>query len=232
MTMTSLAIADTRARDSVLRELEWDPQVDASAVGVTVKDGAVTLTGFIDSYSAKLAAERDAKRVRGVRAVANDIQVRPMLERTDADIAADAATALRVVDTIPETVQAAVHHGHVSLTGRVQWRFQRDAAERTVRHLRGVRGVANHITVAARHVNHDVRRHIVKALHRAADLTAGGIVVDVSGQTATLTGVVGSVQQREAAHWAAANTPGVSEVVNQLSVRIPGNDSTTDDDIC
>jgi osmotically-inducible protein OsmY len=152
VTTTGLSTVDVRARDAVLRQLEWDPQIDASAIGVTVQDGAVTLTGFIDSYSAKFAAERDAKRVRGVRAVANDIQVRPMLDRTDADIAADAVAALRVTETVPEAVQAAVHHCHVALTGRVQWLFQKRAAELAVRYVRGVRGVANHITVAPQDV--------------------------------------------------------------------------------
>lgn len=228
---TALSIADTRAREAVLRQLEWDPQVDASAVGVTVKDGAVTLTGYIDSYSGKLAIERDAKRVQGVRAVANEIQVRPMLERTDTDIAADAATALRVVDNVPDTVQAAVHHGHISLTGRVEWVFQREAAERAIRHLRGVRGVANHISVMPRAVQHDVRRQIVRALHRSADIAAGDIVVEVSGATATLSGVVNSLSQREAAEWAAANTPGISEVVNHLTVRtVPA--AVDPDEIC
>lgn len=226
---TALSIADTRARDAVLRQLEWDPQVDASAVTVAVKDGAVTLTGYVDSYYGKLAAERDARRVQGVRAVANDIQVRPMLERTDTDIAEDAATALRVVDNVPDAVQATVHHGHISLTGRVQWVFQRDAAERAVRHLRGVRGVANHISVTPHAVQHDVRRQIVRALHRSADVTAGDIVVEVAGTTATLTGVVGSLSQREAAEWAAANTPGVTDVVNHLNVRAAAGVDDTDE---
>jgi osmotically-inducible protein OsmY len=205
--------------------------VDARAIGVTVHDGVVTLTGFIDSYVGKLAAERDAKHVRGVRAVANDIQVRPMIERTDTDIAVDVVTALRLTDMVPEAVQAAVHHGHVSLTGRVQWLFQRQAAERAVRHLRGVRGVANHIAVARPEVQHDVHRQIVKTLHRNADIDAGHIAVEVAGHTATLNGFVGSLQQRESAEWAAANTPGICEVVNHLTVRhsLHADDS---DEIC
>jgi osmotically-inducible protein OsmY len=224
-----LSTSDVNARESVLQQLDWDPEIDATAIGVTVKDAAVTLTGFIDSYSGKLAAERDAKLVLGVRAVANDIQVRPMLERTDADIAADVVTALNLTDAVPGVVQATVHHGHVSLTGTVQFLFQKDAAERAVRHLRGVRGVVSHIVLVPQSVQHDVRRHIAKALHRNAEVDARHITVEVSGQTATLSGTVGSLQQRESAEWAAAATNGISEVINHLTVRHTVNTGDADD---
>ena len=118
MTTANLTDNDLRLRNAVSKRLEWDPEVDASAVGVSVKGAAVTLTGFIDSYSAKLAAERSAKRVQGVRAVANDIEVRAHLGQTDEDIARNASQALQVRSTVPASVQAAVHHGVVSLTGR------------------------------------------------------------------------------------------------------------------
>jgi osmotically-inducible protein OsmY len=121
MTTMSLTDTDLRVRDSVLRQLDWDPEVDNSAVGAAAKNGVVTLTGYIDSYSGKLAAERAAKRVHGVRAVANDIEVRLRLGRTDSDIAADAARALELRSTVPESVQAVVHDGHITLTGRVTW---------------------------------------------------------------------------------------------------------------
>jgi osmotically-inducible protein OsmY len=155
-----------------MRQLDWDPEVDASAVGVAATHGTVTLTGFIDTYSGKLAAERAAKRGRGVRAVANDIEVRLRLERTDADIAQDAARALELRSMIPDAVQAVVHDGHLTLTGKVEWLYQKESAERAVRHLRGVRGVFNHITVAARAAVPDVRHRIVKALHQNADVDA------------------------------------------------------------
>src|SRR5688572_20530107 len=174
-----------------MRQLDWDPEVDASAIGVAAKSGAVTLTGYIDSYSGKLAAERAAKQVHGVRAVANDIEVRLRLERTDADIAQDAARALELRSIIPESVQAIVHHGHLTLTGKVEWLYQKESAERAVRHIRGVRNVLNHITVAFRAVAGDVPHRIVKALHRHADVDAPHITVVVSGDTATLTGTVG-----------------------------------------
>src|SRR5512138_2945574 len=138
MSTATLSDADVRVRDGVLRQLEWDPQVEASAVGVAAKDGAVTLTGYVDSYSGKLAAERAAKRVRGVRGVANDIEVRLKLDRTDADVTADVVRALELHGTIPDTVQAAVHRGYVTLTGMADWMYQKHDAERAVRHVRGV----------------------------------------------------------------------------------------------
>ena len=117
MTTALLTDRDLRTRKFVTQQLEWDPAVDTSAVGVAARDGAVTLTGFVNSYAEKLAAERAAKRVHGVRAVANDIEVRLKVGRTDADIAGDVATGLRIHTSIPAAVQAAVHHGHVTLTG-------------------------------------------------------------------------------------------------------------------
>ena len=116
MTTAALTGADVRLRDSVIRELDWDPEVDDSAIGVAAKEGVVTLTGFIDSYAGKLAAERVAKRVRGVRAVANDITVRLKVDVTDADIAAAAALALTLGPGIPTSVQVVVHNAHVTRT--------------------------------------------------------------------------------------------------------------------
>jgi osmotically-inducible protein OsmY len=174
MAIAHLAETDMRVRDSVLRQLEWDPQVDASAIGVAAKDRAVTLTGYIDTYSGKLAAERAAKRVRGVRAVANEIEVRPKLERTDADIALDAVRSLELRSTVPDSVQATVHHGHVTLTGKALWEFQRRDAK-AVRHIR--RCVASR-TDRSRTDGGLPRRSSPhrQALHLSADLDARHIV--------------------------------------------------------
>ena len=125
MAIANLSDVDTRIRDLVTRELEWDAAVDASAIGVTAKDRTVTLTGYVDTYLCKLAAERAAKRIRGVRAVANDIEVRPKVGRTDADIARDVVRSLELRSTVPDNVQATVHHGYVTLTGETMWEFQR-----------------------------------------------------------------------------------------------------------
>ena len=232
VTTATLNDADVRVRDAVRRQLDWDSEVDASAVGVTAKGGTVTLTGFIDTYSGKLAAERAAKQVYGVRAVANDIEVRLRLERTDADIAQDAARALELCSILPESVQATIHDGHLTLTGTVEWLYQKESAERTVRHIRGVRNVFNHITVAPRAVARDVSHHIVKALHRHTGVDARHIVVTVSGGRATLTGTVGTWLQRDSAERIAANSPGITYVVNQIVVEPLQHSKTDTDEIC
>jgi osmotically-inducible protein OsmY len=201
-----------------MRQLEWDPEVDASAVGVAARDGAVTLTGYIDTYAGKLGAERAAKRVHGVRAVANDLDVRLKLDRTDADIAADAARALAMNGSIPEAIQAAVHNGYVTLTGSVGKLGSREAAEEAVRHIRGVRNIRNHIWVVPQLATADVRRQLVRALHEAADVEARQIALDVAGDVVTLTGKVGTWRQRAAAERAVANAPGVARVVNDVVV--------------
>ena len=148
MSTAALSDLDVRVREHVVHQLDWDPEVDASGIGVSAKNGVVTLTGHIDTYSGKLAAERAAKRVRGVRGVANDLDVRLKAGRTDADIAQDAVRALELRGTVPATVQAVVHQGHVTLTGTVGSLYQAHDAEQAVRHLAGVRGVFNHIDVA------------------------------------------------------------------------------------
>jgi osmotically-inducible protein OsmY len=219
MTTATLTEADIRVRDAVMRQLEWDPEVDSSAVGVVATHGTVTLTGYIDTYSGKLAAERAAKRIHGVRAVANDIEVRLRLDRTDADIAQDATRALELQSVIPETVQAVVHNAHVTLTGTVEWLYQKESAERAVRHIRGVRGVLSYINLAPKAVPRDVSRRIVKALHQNADVDARHITVTVSGNTATLTGAVGTWLQRDSAERAAVNAPGIAQVDNRIAVQ-------------
>jgi osmotically-inducible protein OsmY len=141
-----------------------------------------------------------------------------MLERTDADLAADVVKALRLHSTIPQSVQAAVHNGSVTLTGKVDWLLQKRDAEETVRHIRGVRSVLNHITLGPRAVERDVRHRIVEALHRSADVDARHITVTVVGDTAVLTGTVATWLQREAAERAAADAPGLVEVENRIVV--------------
>jgi osmotically-inducible protein OsmY len=222
MTTASLTGTDLRLRDAIIRQLDWDPEVDDSAVGVAAKDGTVTLTGFIDSYAGKLAAERAVKRVRGVRAVANDIVVRVKVDRTDADIAADAARALKLHPGISETIQATVHNGHVTLTGRVEWLVQRDRAEEVVQHIRSVRGIQNHIEVSPKTTQRDVRRRIVQTLHHNAELDARLIDVAIGDDDAViLTGTVRSWSQRDAAERAAGSAPGIQRVDNRLIVETP-----------
>jgi osmotically-inducible protein OsmY len=201
-----------------VRQLDWDPEVDASAVGVSAGDGVVTLTGFVDSYAEKLAAERVAKLVRGVRGVANDIVVRQMVGRTDADIAHDAIVCLKTRPDLGDTVQVAVHHGHLTLTGQVEWLLQKEAAERAVKHIRGLLGIFNHITVKPRAAQRDVQRRIVAALHHHADLDARRITVTVRDDTVILTGTTSTWLQRDEAERAAGSAPGIAHVDNQLVV--------------
>ena len=218
MATANLTDRDVQDRRLVMQQLEWDPSVDAGDIGVTAKHGSVTLSGFANTYADKLAAERAAKRVYGVRAVANDIEVRLKLGRTDADIAADAALALKIHAAIPEAVQAAVHHSQVTLTGTVSWLFQKQQAERVIAHIRGVRHVVNHIVVGPRAAERDVQKRIVQALHRNADIEAAHITVHVDGGVARLAGTSRTLAQRDAAERAAAEAPGVTMIDNQLVV--------------
>jgi osmotically-inducible protein OsmY len=230
MTTTTQKDTDKWMRQAVMRELEWDPRVDDSEVAATAHDGAVTLTGYIDTYAGKLAAERAAKRVRGVRAVANDVGVRLRVDRTDTDIAADVAQALRLNASIPETVQAAVHNRVVTLTGDAKWTFQAREAERAVRHIKGVHAVHCYIAVVPRAIEKDVRHRIVEALHQNANLDARQLTVKIVGETAELTGTVGTWLQRETAEHAATNAPGIRRVVNNIIVMPPPLDS--EDEMC
>jgi osmotically-inducible protein OsmY len=221
MTTASLTEADLRIREAVMRQLDWDPEVDASAIGVAARDSVITLSGYVPDYSGKLAAERAAKRVRGVRGVANDIEVRRTFERNDSDVARDATRALELRTTVPPAVQLVVHNGHVTLTGKVSWLFQRTAAEHAVRHVRGVLSVLNQIEIAPSSVERDVRHRIVEALHRNADIDARHVVVTVNGNVVKLTGRVGSWLQRESAERAAGSAPGIMRVDDQIVVMPP-----------
>jgi len=220
MTMEPLSQLDLRIRDAVSKELAWDSEVDATAIGVAARDGAVTLTGFIDSYAGKLAAERAAKRVRGVRAVANDVQVRVRLDRTDEDIARDAAYALEFHGTALDHVQATVHQGLLTLTGAVPSMFKRSVADNAVKHIKGIRHVINRIDVVPTPSQEDVQREITRALHRRADVDAQGIEVVVTGNRVRLAGTVNSWSERQAAEEAASHAPGVAIVDNDLGVRM------------
>jgi len=229
MTTSLTTDIDLQVRDAVLQRLAWDSQVDASAIGVTAKNGVVTLTGFVDTYLGKLEAERAAKHVRRVRAIANDIQVRLRLGRTDADIAADALRALELRSNVPETVQVVVHNGHVTLTGTVHTLFQRAVAEKALRYIKGIKEVVNRIRVVPSVAARDVQPQIVRTLHHDADVSAHGLEVLVSGDTVTLKGSVRSWRERESAEMAAMHAPGIAHVDNQIVVE---SESPNDVEIC
>jgi osmotically-inducible protein OsmY len=233
MTTASVTGSDIRVRGAVVRQLDWDPEVDASAIGVSARDGVATLTGFVNTYAEKLAAERVAKLVRGVRGVANDITVRLMVDRTDADIAHDAIVCLKTRPDLADTIQVAVHRGHLTLTGQVDWLLQKEAAEHAVKHIRGLVGVFNRITVKPRAAERDVQRRIVAALHHHADLDARQIKVTVQDGAVTLKGTVTTWTQRDAAERAAGSAPGIARVENQIVVEpLEPHEVEPPDEIC
>jgi osmotically-inducible protein OsmY len=229
MSISTLTDTDLQVRDAVRQRLEWDGQVDASLIGVSAKDGVVTLTGLVDTYAGKLAAERIAKRIRRVRAVANDIQVRLRMERTDTDIAHDALRALEMRGTA-DTVQLVVHGGHVTLTGTVRTLFHRAVAAKALRHIKGIKGIVNRIQVVPLAPVRDIQSHISRTLHHDADVSARGIEAVVSGDTVTLTGCVRSWRERESAEVAAMHAPGIAHIDNRIVVEWP--DHPTDVEIC
>ncbi len=223
MTAPTMAKTDEQIQRDVLDELKWDARVQPNEIGVAVKDGIVTLTGWVDSYTKKWAAEDAAKRVRGVKAVANDIEVRlpRAAERTDADLAAAALHALEWDAFVPiERLQVTVAKGWVTLEGAVDWEFQKEDAERVVRRLTGVRGVTNLITVKP-HIQPspaELKRKIEDALVRDAETDAQRITVEVQGSKVILRGKVRSWAERQEAERMAWSAPGVIEVENDILI--------------
>jgi osmotically-inducible protein OsmY len=210
---------DIQIKKDVLDEFVWDPEVTSTDIGVIVERGIVTLTGHLTSYAEKLAAERAAQRVGGVKAVAVEIDVnlKPSNRRTDADVASSAATAINWNASIPhEKVHVKVEKGWVTLSGDVDWDYQRTAAEQAVQELRGVIGVSNLINIRPRTSPVDVKRSIEQALVRHAEREAKHLDVLVDGSRVTLRGKVHSVAERQAAQGAAWSAPGVSSVSNEL----------------
>jgi osmotically-inducible protein OsmY len=221
MAETTGTRTDAQIHSDVLAEMTWDPRVQPNEIGVAVKDGVVTLTGWVDAYTKRWAAEEAAHRVRGVKAVANDIEVRLSSwdERTDADIAAAAIHTLEWDALVPvDKLDVTVSHGWVTLKGEVEWQYQKQDAERVVRRLAGVTGVTNMITVTPRVAASALKERIEKALLRSAETDAKQITVDVDGDAVILKGTVRSWAERQEAERAAWAAPGVAAVDNRIRI--------------
>lgn len=219
--MTPRVRSDVDIQQDVLEELSWDPHVTVSDIGASVKDGVVTLTGTVENFLIRLAAQNAAFRVKGVHAVANDIEVRLHMasERTDSDLALAALDALKHDAAIPtEKLDVAVSHGYVTLKGEVEWPFQREAAERVVHRLPGIKGVTNWVTIASHATPGDIKQKIEKALVRNAETDSHKITVEVHGHTATLKGTVRSYAEKAAAERTALSAPGITAVTNKIDI--------------
>jgi osmotically-inducible protein OsmY len=214
---------DVQLKKDVQAELDWDPAVDATNVGVAVKHGVVTLTGHLETYAEKFAIERALQRVAGVQAVALELDVKlaPGHVRSDAEIAEAAETAFMWHALIPsERIKVKVEKGWITLSGQLDWEYQRRNAEDAVRHLTGVVGVSNAITLKPQVLPANVSSRIHDALTRQAEREAKAIQIDIAGATVTLRGHVHSWAERAAAQGAAWSAPGVTQVINELRVGV------------
>jgi len=219
MATATLNRTDQELQQDVLAELKWDAQIQPNEIGVSVKDGVVTLTGWVDSYLKKWSAEDAAHKVAGVKAVANDIEIKLATERTDPDIAEAAVHALEWDAFVPSgKVQVTVSKGWVTLKGEVEWQYQKQDAERVVRRLTGVKGVTNLITVKPRVTPSELKKKIENALVRNAEIDANKITVEVQGSKAVLRGKVRAWAEKEEAARVAWSAPGISSVENLITV--------------
>lgn len=214
---------DLSLQEDVAEELAFDPSVHSSDIAVAAKDGIVTLTGKVPSYAGKIAAEKAAKRVSGVKAIALEIEVElpAFHKRNDTEIAAAAVNALAWEATFPhDTITVKVERGWLTLEGRAEWQFQKDNAERAVRHLIGVVGVANLVTVASRVKSVDVVQKIRQTFERSAEIDANRVSAETHDGVVTLRGPVHSWVEHDDASRAAYSVPGVTLVKNLTTVGV------------
>ena len=214
--------SDREIERDVKEELKWEPGLpDAADIAVSVKNGVVTLAGFVKSYTDKYEAEAAAKRVAGVFGVANDIQVRmPSVdERPDPEIARDAVAAIKTqLPFSSEHIKVVVKNGWVNLEGQVEWQYQRSTAENAVRRIKGVKGVSNLIQLRPRAEPSEIKRRIEEAFRRNAEVDANRIIVEINGSEVTLKGTVRSWIEREEAERIAWSAPGVTKGEDRIIV--------------
>jgi osmotically-inducible protein OsmY len=213
--------SDSEIERDVRDELKWDPDLDSENIAVSVKNGVVTLAGFTRSYTDKLEAEAAAKRVAGVLAVANDIEVRlPAIDqRPDPDIARDAVAALKSQLPISyDRIKVIVKDGWITLEGAVEWQYQKTTAENAVRKVKGVKGATNVITVKPKVEPSELKRKIQEAFIRNAEVDANRITVEANGSEVILKGTVRSWIEREEAERVAWSAPGVTKVEDRIVV--------------
>jgi osmotically-inducible protein OsmY len=212
---------DAQLQQDVIAELKWEPSINAAHIGVEVKDGIVTLAGHVCSYAEKWEAEQAAQRVSGVKALAieMDVNLSGSSKRNDADIARSAENVLQWTTYLTkDTVKVMVEGGWITLSGEVDWEYQRKAAAGAVRHLMGVTGVSDQIVIKSKVSSSAVKSDIEAALKRRAQTDAQKISVEVRGADVTLTGTVHSWSERDLARHSAWGTPGVRSVVDNITI--------------
>lgn len=212
---------DSALRQDILDELEFEPYIDANDIGVAVEDGIVTLTGHVPNYSQRAAVERAVARVKGVRGVAQEIEVRypGQAGTADDEIARRVVNTLKWSTLVPDgKVHVSVRDGWVTLSGRLEWNYQKVAAADAIRNLHGVVGIMNNVELVPRPTSVDVKKHIEGALKRYAEVEANNIKIDVAGTKVTLVGKVHNLAERTAVEDAVWATPGVAALDDRLTV--------------